>query len=291
MPRYPDTIREIHQPPANIEHGDVATWDATVKRWKPAAPASGEGGGPHALVGTSHTATGLTPGHVLRATGVGSFAFGALEDGDIPAGMARDSEVTGAVSAHEAAGDPHTGYQRESEKAQPNGYASLGADGKVPAAQLPASGGADPWTVVKLASPFSTTSTTPQAVTGLAFAPAAGKIYVVYGGLLLRASGAALTGPRPGINWPSGLTRQGALMFAPTSATAQVQRVWGPTTANQNAASTGLPDTSNCYLSTFEALIVVGASPSGNFQVTLCSETSGTAVELAAGSYLMYREI
>ena len=37
-----------------------------------------------------------------------------------------------------------TGAQDVAEKGQPNGYASLGADGKVPASQLPAaSGGAD----------------------------------------------------------------------------------------------------------------------------------------------------
>lgn len=41
-----------------------------------------------------------------------------------------------AVAAHEAAADPHTGYQKESEKGAANGYASLGAGGLVPIAQL-----------------------------------------------------------------------------------------------------------------------------------------------------------
>lgn len=41
-----------------------------------------------------------------------------------------------AVGAHEAAADPHTGYQRESEKGIANGYASLGSDGLVPQEQL-----------------------------------------------------------------------------------------------------------------------------------------------------------
>lgn len=41
-----------------------------------------------------------------------------------------------AVSAHEGAADPHTGYQKESEKGVANGYASLGAGTLVPAAQL-----------------------------------------------------------------------------------------------------------------------------------------------------------
>jgi len=45
-------------------------------------------------------------------------------------------EVAGAVAAHEAASDPHTGYQKESEKAAANGYASLDANTRVPDAQL-----------------------------------------------------------------------------------------------------------------------------------------------------------
>lgn len=40
------------------------------------------------------------------------------------------------LTTHAAAADPHAGYQKESEKAAANGYASLDAGGKVPAAQL-----------------------------------------------------------------------------------------------------------------------------------------------------------
>lgn len=49
--------------------------------------------------------------------------------------------AAGLIATHEAASDPHTGYQKESEKGQADGYASLGADGKVPSAQLPAGTG------------------------------------------------------------------------------------------------------------------------------------------------------
>jgi Protein of unknown function (DUF2793) len=42
------------------------------------------------------------------------------------------------LAAHVAASDPHTGYQRESEKGAANGYASLDSGTLVPAAQLPA---------------------------------------------------------------------------------------------------------------------------------------------------------
>lgn len=45
--------------------------------------------------------------------------------------------ATTALAAHVAAGDPHSQYQRESERAAANGYASLDAATKVPLAQLP----------------------------------------------------------------------------------------------------------------------------------------------------------
>jgi hypothetical protein len=78
-----------------------------------------------------HTAAGLTIGHVLRATGAAAFDFGAIQDADLPATIARDSEVTTAITNHEGAADPHTGYQKESEKDVANGYAGLTAGGDI----------------------------------------------------------------------------------------------------------------------------------------------------------------
>ena len=68
----------------------------------------------------------------------GATHTGTLDDAQIPASIARDSEVTTAVTTHEAASDPHTGYQKESEKGAANGYASLDGSGLVPDAQIPA---------------------------------------------------------------------------------------------------------------------------------------------------------
>ena len=39
----------------------------------------------HTITGSDHTASGLTVGHVLRATGASSFAFQAIAVGDLPA--------------------------------------------------------------------------------------------------------------------------------------------------------------------------------------------------------------
>lgn len=57
-----------------------------------------------------------------------------LESGDY--GVTGD-DIAAAVDAHAAQADPHPGYVRESAVAQPLGVASLDADGKVPASQLP----------------------------------------------------------------------------------------------------------------------------------------------------------
>lgn len=48
--------------------------------------------------------------------------------------------VTTAIATHAGAADPHSGYQKESEKSQASGYASLDAGTKVPTAELGGAG-------------------------------------------------------------------------------------------------------------------------------------------------------
>jgi hypothetical protein len=52
------------------------------------------------------------PGYLTQAEGDSRYrqSATALSDSDIPAGIARDSEVAAAIGAHEAAVDPHPGY-------------------------------------------------------------------------------------------------------------------------------------------------------------------------------------
>lgn len=96
---YWDTDTEI------LYRSDGTNWDAVATG---AAAA-------HVLVSATHTASGLTAGHVLRATAATTFGFGAIQDGDLPATIARDSEVTTAVSDHAASADPHPGYVTTAE--------------------------------------------------------------------------------------------------------------------------------------------------------------------------------
>lgn len=44
-----------------------------------------------------------------------ALTFGTLVDADIPATIARDTEVTSAITAHEALADPHPGYLTPAE--------------------------------------------------------------------------------------------------------------------------------------------------------------------------------
>ena len=66
-------------------------------------------------------------------------ATGTIPDAQIPATIARDSEIAAAITAHEALADPHAVYQKESEKGAVNGYASLDASGFIPVGQIPTS--------------------------------------------------------------------------------------------------------------------------------------------------------
>lgn len=63
---------------------------------------------------------------------------GVVPDAQIPAAVARDAEVTAAISTHAGQADPHTVYQLKAARGAANGYASLDAGTKVPVAQLPA---------------------------------------------------------------------------------------------------------------------------------------------------------
>jgi hypothetical protein len=149
------------------------------------------------------------------------------------------------------------------------------------------SGGSDPWTYVTLGSDFVTSSATAVSVTGLAFTPAANTNYQFEGRFMLRTA-TATTGPRPGLAWPTGMTDGVARFFTPSSATANLN-----TNGNINAtilvAVGGLPNNTQSYMGTLDGIAQAGATPSGNIQVNLASETGGTNVTMKAGSFIRYR--
>lgn len=150
-------------------------------------------------------------------------------------------------------------------------------------------GGSDPWTYIKLASDFTTSSATAVDITGMAFTPAANTSYE-FESLLLCRTATATVGPRPGLAWPTGLSDGVADMFTPSSATAQTM-VFGNIAATMLAAVGGLPNTTSSYPVRVCGMVVAGASPSGTVKLQLASETAGTNVTVKAGSYIKWRSI
>lgn len=150
------------------------------------------------------------------------------------------------------------------------------------------SSGAGTGTVVKLGSDFSTSSGTAQP-TGVKFTPAASKTYHVQGIVRIKTDTATVA-PRLGVNWPTGTTDPVGCIEQPATSSTNIMRYWGPTstTANQD---TGLPDTTNYYYSRIDFLFTTDGSPSGDFEITLQSETAGTTVYVGAGSFIKYTEI
>jgi hypothetical protein len=157
--------------------------------------------------------------------------------------------------------------------------------GEDPSWQTPASG--DPWTYVVLASDFTTSSDTTQNVTGLAFTPAASTRYIIEASFLLRAD--SFAAPQPGATWPTGYSDGAGRIESATGTNSQAA-------SNQPAGTALLSNAfgwpgADSWPGSLSAMLFMGASPSGNFQMTLQSSSSGTSVTMRAGSWLRYRTV
>ena len=171
--------------------------------------------------------------------------------------------------------------------------ADSGAPKLVTKAQLLAgvSGGGSggDWTYVFLESDH-VNSTTTRTDSALAFTPAADSHYEIEVRLYLQ-SAATTTGARPGITWPSaGVEQNAAWMMSPNTATAFSSRFWGNTAA-AHAAATGVPVANEDVFGAGWALLRTGASPSGDFTITLASEIAASEARIMANSFLRYRLI
>lgn len=263
--------------------------------------------------GHNHDASYYTEGEVntflggKSDTGHNHSGVYAPASHDHDASYYTEGEVNTLLAGKSDTGHSHAGTEQTANKGAASGYAPLDAGTRVPTANLGSgsatsstylrgdqtwatpAGGSDPWTFVKLSGDFTTSLATNETVTGLNFTPAANKTYLVQGIFLLRTA-TATVGARPGIAWPTGLTDGTARVEASNALTTSAIRSWGARTT-QNAASTGLATTTDSHHANLEALLIVGASPSGNFQITLASETAATNVTMKAGSFIAYREI
>jgi len=153
------------------------------------------------------------------------------------------------------------------------------------------SGGADPWTTVQLATDFISTNTiaSPDAVTGWTFTPAANKVYLIEFHALGKAASTA-TGIRLGrAAGLGGSVQCGLRQMVPNGNTgAFFQNIWG--TANISGSASASANATPHYMCA-HGMIISGASPSGSLQISLATETGGSAVTLLAGSIFRYREV
>lgn len=132
-------------PTANLGTG-TPTGSKFLRDDQTFAVPAGAGGAPDDadyLVGTAHAGlsaeivVGATPGGELGGTWP-SPTVDASHSGSTHAATQAAAEATaaGALTTHAGAADPHTGYQKESEKDAANGYAGLNAGSIVPIARL-----------------------------------------------------------------------------------------------------------------------------------------------------------
>jgi hypothetical protein len=125
--------------PENVDTAAVADGAITDSKLRDSAACS--------VIGRANNSSG-TPADISLSVDdqflvrrAGTITSGAILDSDIPATLARDTEVSAgdaasvataaaALASHVAATDPHTGYQLESEKNAANGYAGLNASSR-----------------------------------------------------------------------------------------------------------------------------------------------------------------
>jgi hypothetical protein len=153
-------------------------------------------------------------------------------------------------------------------------------------------GGSDPWTYLKVTGQdFSTTLATWSIIPGLIITPPANSTIEIEGALLISTATAAV-GPRPGVNWGSGLLGGGVTIHTPTSltATAITHQTVLTTAGNALAPVGGLPVADRPYRAHIFATIRTGAAPQA-INVLIASETAGTAVKAQLGSYVKWRAI
>lgn len=165
------------------------------------------------------------------------------------------------------------------------------SDSWIPGDASGGGGGSDPWTTVQLATDFSSTNTilSPDAVTGWTFTPAADTVYLVEYHALGKAASTA-TGIRLGrAAGLGGSVQCGLRQMVPNGNTGSFfQNIWG--TANISGSASASANATPHYMCA-HGMLIAGPTPSGSLQITLATETSGSAVTLLAGSIFRYREV
>lgn len=185
-----------------------------------------------------------------------------------------------AVTAHEAALDPHPGYLTPAE-----GDAAYAAIGHT-------HGSSDPWSHVSIGSDQTVApGTTDTDITGMAFTPAANKKYLFeFRGTWEASSTAASCSPCMGITWPTGLTTGSVVAVIGCGNASAVRGGGVGSTIGTHSMSASASDTP--FPVTLSGILIAGATPSGAVQLRMRTGTAGAhTITMKAGSTLSWREL
>lgn len=198
-----------------------------------------------------------------------------------------DDPVTPAGIGAATANHEHGDYQATSAKGQANGYASLGADGKVPAAQLPAASG-DGEVSVLLGVDRANNTTSFADCAGLSFTALAGQTYLVEFDLVYTTN-ATTTGIQLGVAGNVALGLLAGCIVGFTTATAIAGRHFA--TYNESGKSLASSLAGSNYASV-RCVFKAGASDTTLIlRFAAEASTTGTSVTIKAGSVLRYRRV
>lgn len=326
------TYAPVHgHPYADASHGihpDSATWTDLTDGGQTSLHTHA-GSGAHPDLAT-HDALGLATQSELDAVAaakadVHSHPYAATShshvDADIPAGIARDSEVTAAVSAHEgaanphptyetsaevdariathaAAADPHTGYLKESDAS----WVDL-TDGGQTTLHSHAGGGGSGDTVRVVTSNQANSTVTPAVVTELTAASLAAGTYVFKVWVVYQAA-ATTTGIEMFTNFTGTVSRFVSTWYTlttggaaatgvadqATTLTAQMLEGKGQRAKDVASGPQQGVDTANAdQFSVIEGVMI--ATGSGDFQMKFRSEVAGSAVTIMPGTTLELRKV
>ena len=138
-------------------------------------------------------------------------------------------------------------------------------------------GGSDPWTYLRRATDFTTTSATAVDVTGLSFLPTANTTYEIEARLMVRTATATIN-PRPGWAWATGLTDGVMEIHLAQTVAGGVLFAFNNINASLLIAVGGVPNNTQSWPANYRGMFIAGASPGGTCRVQLASETAGTTV-------------
>ena len=154
-------------------------------------------------------------------------------------------------------------------------------------------GGGTDDTYVSLSGDFTTSSTSAVDITGLSFTPDADTDYIIMIKLLVQTNNDTY-GASCGVEWPTGLDDGScALYLIDSSAIADIsltstQWLNIPTTLDTTTAYGECPNAAESFLCYGVALLMAGATPSGDFKLQCRAENVAQTLTIKAGSFIRY---